>query len=57
MDCLKCGQPAYADFIDIGVGEQRISPYRCEACGWIEEADPLGLDGLADLDLGLDGVT
>lgn len=26
-----------ADFVDIGVGEQRVSPWGCPACHWVEQ--------------------
>lgn len=39
MNCPICGQPCEADFVDIGVGEQRISPYRCQPCQWVESGD------------------
>lgn len=34
-DCPYCGNPCEADFVDIGVGMQQVSPYRCE-CGAVE---------------------
>jgi ssDNA-binding Zn-finger/Zn-ribbon topoisomerase 1 len=36
VKCPNCGQDAEADFVDIGVGEQRVSPWGCPHCHWIE---------------------
>ncbi len=35
--CPKCKSVACADYVDNGVGMQQCGPYRCQACGWIEE--------------------
>ena len=37
MDCPQCGEKAEADFVDIGVGEQQVSPYYCPNCGWCQQ--------------------
>jgi hypothetical protein len=34
-DCPYCGDPCDAQFVDIGVGMQQVSPYQCE-CGAVE---------------------
>lgn len=36
--CPVCGGPATAEYVDIGVGEQRVSPYSCHTCEWVEPA-------------------
>ena len=36
MNCPECGKKAEADFVDIGVGSQQISPYYCPDCGWTQ---------------------
>lgn len=38
MDCPQCGEKCEADFVDIGVGEQQISPYYCPNCGWAQDS-------------------
>lgn len=40
MDCPKCGAKCEADFVDIGVGEERCSPWRCPECQWVEPTEP-----------------
>ena len=44
-DCPECGEPTVADYVDIGVGEQRM-PASCP-CGY---AEPSGLDAFLDDD-------
>lgn len=37
--CPRCGTTCAADFVDIGVGEQKCGPWVCadqEGCGWVE---------------------
>lgn len=36
MLCPICGKPCEADFVDNGVGNERVGPYRCEPCQWVE---------------------
>lgn len=36
MLCPHCGRPCEADFVDNGVGNERVGPYRCEPCDWVE---------------------
>lgn len=45
--CPDCGADAEADFVDIGVGEMRCSPWGCPECFWTEDAIPniFGPDG------------
>lgn len=45
MNCPECGADCDADFVDNGVGTERVGPWRCEACGWVEEPPDV-----ADLD-------
>lgn len=35
-NCPTCGEPLQADYVDIGVGEEKCGPYFCDACGWVE---------------------
>ena len=46
-DCPYCGVACYANFVDIGIGMQQVSPYQCE-CGAVE-AGPFD-DNLYDAD-------
>lgn len=33
-DCPFCGSTdLHAEYVDIGVGEQRVTPYQCAGCG------------------------
>lgn len=34
--CPQCGGHCDAEFVDIGVGNQRVEPWHCPACLWIE---------------------
>jgi hypothetical protein len=45
IKCPKCGNDCEADFVDIGVGEQRASPWGCPNCHWVEETEDLINDG------------
>lgn len=36
LDCPNCGAACEAEFVDIGVGEQRVEPWYCPSCHWIE---------------------
>ena len=45
--CPTCGGATVAERVDIGVGLQRIEPWSCPACQWVEP--PLDVD-LIDLD-------
>lgn len=38
--CPHCGEAAEAEFVDIGVGEQRVTPWYCAPCQWTEDDDP-----------------
>jgi sarcosine oxidase delta subunit len=38
MNCPQCGEKAEADFVNIGVGSQQISPYYCPNCGWAQDS-------------------
>ena len=40
MRCPECGAICEADFVDNGVGNQRVSPWRCPECHWIEPTPP-----------------
>lgn len=42
MKCPNCDAPLEAEFVDIGVGEQQCTPYRCTnpECGWVEPEGP-----------------
>ncbi len=31
--CPYCDEVCYADFVDIGIGNQQCGPYHCESCG------------------------
>lgn len=47
MKCRKCGKWATAEWVDIGVGFQQVTPYKCE-CGWqqgdiLEPVDAINL--------------
>ncbi len=45
-ECPCCGDEAHAEFCDIGVGFQQISPYHCFGCGATEgEGPPFNPDG------------
>lgn len=37
VDCGCCGAEAHAEFVDIGVGLQQVSPYHCSMCGATDE--------------------
>lgn len=41
MNCPQCGEKCEADFVDIGVGEQQVSPYYCPNCDWSQESPEL----------------
>ena len=34
--CPMCGERTDAEYVDIGVGNERCEPWSCHACGWIE---------------------
>ena len=36
--CPVCREPVEAEFVDIGVGMERVTPYACPppGCGWVE---------------------
>lgn len=34
--CPMCGERTDAEYVDIGVGNQRVEPWHCQACGWVE---------------------
>jgi hypothetical protein len=34
--CPYCGALCDAEFVDIGVGEQQVSPHHCHSCGATE---------------------
>lgn len=36
MKCPKCGTKCEAEHVDIGVGNQRVEPWGCPACHWVE---------------------
>lgn len=40
--CGHCGQPAHAEWVDIGFGpySQQAGPFHCYACGWTERGCP-----------------
>lgn len=38
MKCPMCGAKCEAEFVDIGVGEQRVTPWGCLSCHWTEPA-------------------
>jgi len=41
--CLSCGSTdTEAEFVDIGVGSQQVTPYVCHACGYVEGNCPHG---------------
>ncbi len=42
--CPECGWICDAEYVDIGVGNQRIEPWHCPECGWIEETVDIDLD-------------
>lgn len=33
MECPYCNGKAYAEFVDVGVGEVQVTPYQCQECG------------------------
>ena len=37
-DCPECGRELQADFVDNGVGNQRVGPWWCD-CGWFEDVN------------------
>jgi hypothetical protein len=46
VDCPYCGcGDTWAEFVDVGVGHQQVTPYICENCGayqtspWMEDED------------------
>lgn len=46
--CPDCGgTDLEAEFVDIGVGEQQVTPYHCNTCGW-QERNPYDDDELLD---------
>lgn len=53
MKCPHCGHECEADFVDIGVGEQRVGLYHCAVCLWVEE-DPEADDPDTGLDFTFD---
>lgn len=34
--CPYCGTVCYAEFVNIGVGMQQVTPYRCDFCGAVQ---------------------
>jgi len=34
--CPNCGGQLYADFINVGPGAKRVTPYTCIECPWNE---------------------
>lgn len=34
--CPLCGERTDAEYVDIGVGYQRVEPWHCQPCGWVE---------------------
>lgn len=36
MRCPQCGGECEAEFVDIGVGMQQVTPYGCVDCEWYE---------------------
>lgn len=47
--CPICGEPAEAEFVDIGVGEQQVTPWYCAPCQWTEGDDTALLTCLSAL--------
>ena len=50
--CPNCGWNCEADYVDIGVGEQRTSPWRCANCGWVDDdaSDLIDLSEIPEAD-------
>lgn len=44
--CPVCGKPCEADFVDNGVGMERVGPYRCNDCKWVEPS--IEFDAMTD---------
>lgn len=38
-ECPYCGHIGYAEFVDIGVGLEQVTPYHCHHCG-ADEINP-----------------
>jgi hypothetical protein len=34
--CPYCGEECFANFVDIGVGMQQVSPFTCDSCHAIQ---------------------
>lgn len=44
--CPVCGETASCEYEDVGPCNVPVSPYSCEACGWIEPS----VSGLIEID-------
>ena len=44
--CPNCGGMCHTEYVDIGVGQERVEPWACDGCGW-EESVP-DIDGALD---------
>lgn len=38
--CPLCGKELEADYVDIGIGMEKVSPYWCEYCTYVEPGCP-----------------